>query len=69
VGGLEGRPPAVQSGGALRRSTGGGSSTQSEDYGNGQFNCNNSRTGIGMISEGGENGAVFVDGKMIMTPN
>jgi hypothetical protein len=70
VGGVEGGPPAfnlaVLCGG---RSSGGGSSTQCEDYGNGQFNCSNSRTGIGMISEGGGRGAVFVDGKMIMTPN
>jgi hypothetical protein len=70
VGGVEGGPPAfnlaVLCGG---KSSGGGSSTQCEDYGNGQFNCSNSRTGIGMISEGGGRGAVFVDGKMIMTPN
>jgi hypothetical protein len=26
-------------------------------------------TGIGMIGEGGGRGAVFVDGKVIMTPN
>jgi hypothetical protein len=48
---------------------GGGSSTRCDNYGNGQFNCSNSRTGIGMISEGGGKGAVFVDGKVIMTPN
>ena len=29
----------------------------------------NSRTGIGMIGEGGGKGAVFVDGKVLMTPN
>jgi hypothetical protein len=34
-----------------------------------KFNCSNSRTGIGMIGEGGGKGAVFVDGKVIMTPN
>jgi hypothetical protein len=27
----------------------------------------NHRTGIGMISEGGGKGAVFIDGKVIMT--
>jgi len=48
---------------------GGGSSTRCDNYGNGQFNCSNSRTGIGMISEGGGKGAVFVDGKVISTPN
>lgn len=40
-----------------------------ENYGGGQFNCSNQRTGIGMIGEGGGRGAVFVDGKVIMTPN
>jgi hypothetical protein len=48
---------------------GGGSSTRCDSYGGGQFNCSNSRTGIGMISEGGGKGAVFVDGKVLMTPN
>ena len=48
---------------------GGGSSTRCDNYGGGQFNCSNARTGIGMISEGGGRGAVFVDGKVIMTPN
>jgi hypothetical protein len=48
---------------------GGGSSTRCDNYGGGQFNCSNSRTGIGMISEGGGRGAVFVDGKVLMTPN
>ena len=47
----------------------GGSSTQCEDYGNGQFNCSNKNTGIGIIGEGGGQGAVFIDGKVIMTPN
>ena len=47
----------------------GGSSTRCDNYGGGQFNCSNQRTGIGMISEGGGKGAVFVDGKVLMTPN
>ena len=47
----------------------GGSSMRCEDYGNGQFNCSNQNTGIGIISEGGGKGAVFIDGKVIMTPN
>ena len=72
IGGYEGGPPsfnlaalcAAASGGG-----GGGSSTQCENYGGGQFNCSNSRTGIGMIGEGGGKGAVFVDGKVLMTPN
>jgi hypothetical protein len=29
----------------------------------------NQRADIGMISEGGGKGAVFIDGKVIMTPN
>jgi len=49
--------------------TGSGSSTRCDNYGGGQFNCSNQRTGIGMIGEGGGRGAVFVDGKVIMTPN
>lgn len=75
IGGYEGGPAtfnlavlcANAAGGGGR--AGGGSSTQCEDYGNGQFNCSNSRTGIGMIGEGGGQGAVFIDGKVIMTPN
>jgi hypothetical protein len=70
VGGVENMPPsfnlAVLCGG---QGGGGGSSTRCENYGGGQFNCSNSRTGIGMIGEGGGKGAVFVDGKVIMTPN
>jgi hypothetical protein len=70
VGGFENLPPsfnlAVLCGG---NGGGGGSSTRCENYGNGQFNCSNSRTGIGMIGEGGGKGAVFVDGKVLMTPN
>jgi hypothetical protein len=69
VGGYEGGPPAFNLAVLCGRAGGGGSSTQCENYGNGQFNCSNSRTGIGMISEGGGKGAVFVDGKVIMTPN
>lgn len=68
VGGPEGQPPqfnlAVMCG-----AKGGGSSMNCEDYGNGQYNCSNQRTGIGIIGEGGGQGAVFIDGKVIMTPN
>jgi hypothetical protein len=70
VGGVENGPPQfnlAQLCGAA--GGGGGSSTRCDNYGNGQFNCSNSRTGIGMISEGGGKGAVFVDGKVLMTPN
>ena len=35
-----------------------------EDYINGQFNCTGQRTGIGIIGEGGGQGAVFNDGKV-----
>jgi hypothetical protein len=70
IGGIEGGPPrfnlAALCGGGT---SGGASSTRCENYGGGQFNCSNHRTGIGMISEGGGRGAVFVDGKVIMTPN
>jgi hypothetical protein len=68
VGGYENAPPsfnlAVLCGGASV-----GSSARCDHYGGGQFNCSNSRTGIGMISEGGGKGAVFVDGKVYSTPN
>jgi hypothetical protein len=52
-----------------RHGAAGGSSMRCDNYGGGQFNCSNQRTGIGMISEGGGKGAVFVDGKVLMTPN
>ena len=70
VGGTEGGPAqfnlAVLCG---TQASGSGSSTRCDNYGGGQFNCSNPRTGIGMIGEGGGRGAVFVDGKVIMTPN
>jgi hypothetical protein len=70
VGGTEGGPAqfnlAVLCG---SQASGSGSSTRCDNYGGGQFNCSNARTGIGMIGEGGGRGAVFVDGKVIMTPN
>jgi hypothetical protein len=70
VGGTEGGPAqfnlALLCGG---RGSGGGSGARCDNYGGGQFNCSNARTGIGMIGEGGGRGAVFVDGKVIMTPN
>lgn len=69
IGGVEGMPPSFNLAVLCGNAAGGGSSTQCEDYGNGQFNCSNQRSGIGMISEGGGQGAVFVDGKVIMTPN
>lgn len=72
VGGYEGLPAtfnlAVLCSNAAS-AAGGGSSTRCDNYGGGQFNCSNPRTGIGMISEGGGRGAVFVGGKVIMTPN
>ncbi|HEX7248893.1 MAG TPA: hypothetical protein VF262_00765, partial [Burkholderiales bacterium] len=69
VGGYEGAPPSFNLAVLCANAGGGGSSTRCENYGGGQFNCSNPRTGIGMISEGGGRGAVFVDGKVIMTPN
>jgi hypothetical protein len=70
VGGTVGGPATFNLA-ALCGARGGGRSAgaQCDNYGNGQFNCSNSRTGIGMISEGGGRGAVFVDGKVLMTPN
>jgi hypothetical protein len=68
LGGYEGAPPSFNLA-VLCGNAGGGSSTRCDNYGGGQFNCSNARTGIGMISEGGGRGAVFVDGKVIMTPN
>jgi hypothetical protein len=35
-----------------------GSSTRCSNYGNGQYSCNNSNTGVGVIGEGGGKGAV-----------
>jgi len=69
VGGYEGAPPTFNLAVLCGNAGGGGSSTRCDNYGGGQFNCSNQRTGIGMIGEGGGRGAVFVDGKVIMTPN
>jgi len=69
VGGYEGAPPTFNLAVLCGNAPGGGSSTRCDNYGDGQFNCSNARTGIGMISEGGGRGAVFVGGKVIMTPN
>lgn len=69
IGGYEGAPPSFNLAALCANAGGGGSSTRCENYGGGQFNCSNARTGIGMIGEGGGRGAVFVDGKVIMTPN
>ena len=69
LGGPEGGPPQFNLAALCGAKAGSGSSTKCDDYGNGQFNCSNQRTGIGMIGEGGGQGAVFIDGKVIMTPN
>jgi hypothetical protein len=68
IGGYE-HAPASFNLAVLCGGQGGDSSTQCQDYGGGQFNCSNRRTGIGIIGEGGGKGGVFVDGKVIMTPN
>jgi hypothetical protein len=68
IGGAEGGPAQFNLAVLCASKSSGGSSTKCEDYGGGQFNCSNQITGIGMISEGGK-GAVFIDGKVIMTPN
>lgn len=69
VGGPEGGPPTFNLAALCGARGGGGSSTRCESYSGGGFNCSNSRTGIGVIGEGGGRGAVFVDGKVLMTPN
>jgi hypothetical protein len=69
IGGLDGGPPQFNLAALCGNRSSGGSSTKCEDYGGGRFNCSNQRTGIGIISEGGGQGGVFVDGKVIMTPN
>jgi len=70
VGGYEGGPAFFNLAALCSAATGSrGSGTQCDSYGAGQFNCSNSRTGIGVIGEGGGKGAVFVDGKVLMTPN
>jgi hypothetical protein len=69
IGGYEGAPASFNLAVLCGNAGGGGSSTRCDNYGGGQFNCSNARTGIGMIGEGGGRGAVFVDGKVIMTPN
>ena len=71
IGGYEGGPPSFNLAALCSAATGGGgkSSMRCDNYGGGQFNCGNSRTGIGVIGEGGGKGAVFVDGKVLMTPN
>jgi hypothetical protein len=69
IGGPEGKAPHFNLTVLCGAKGSGGSGTTCENYGNGQFNCSNQRTGIGIISEGGGQGAVFIDGKVIMTPN
>ena len=69
IGGAEGAPAQFNLAALCGQAAGRGSGTRCDDYGGGQFNCSNPRTGIGMIGEGGGRGAVFVDGKVIMTPN
>ena len=69
LGGGEGGPAPFNLAILCASKQSGGSSTKCEDYGSGQFNCSNQVTGIGMIGEGVGKGAVFIDGKVIMTPN
>lgn len=70
IGGYEGGPPQFDLAALCAAANGGRSGgMQCDNYGGGQFNCGNSRTGIGVIGEGGGKGAVFVDGKVLMTPN
>lgn len=69
IGGPEGGPAQFNLAMLCGAKSTGGSSTACEDYGAGRFNCSNQRTGIGVIGEGGGQGAVFIDGNVIMTPN
>ena len=66
VGGLEHGPPSFNLTALCTTASAG---SQCEDYGNGQFNCSNSNTGIGIIGEGGGNAGIIVDGEVISTPN
>lgn len=68
VGGYE-NGPAIFNLAALCAPKGGGSSTRCSNYGNGQYSCNNSNTGVGVIGEGGGKGAVTWGGKVFTTPN
>jgi hypothetical protein len=68
VGGFEGGPAIFNLATLCNPQRAGGSSTQCENYGGGQFNCSNSNTGIGVIGEGGGKGAVVWGNKVITTP-
>jgi hypothetical protein len=68
VGGYGSSPPSFNLA-VLCGGTSDGSSTRCESYGRGQFNCSKSRAGIGMISDGGGKGGVFIEGKVYSTPN
>ena len=68
VGSYDGRPPFFNLAECGRRGAA-GSGTDCQNYGNGQFNCSSSRTGLGVIGEGAGKGGVFIDGKVISTPN
>lgn len=53
----------------LRSGDAGRSGARCDDHGNGRYGCANARTGIGVIGEGGGKAGVFVDGKVVSTPN
>jgi hypothetical protein len=65
VGGYEHAPPSFNLSALCSTAAG----SQCEDYGNGQFNCSNPNTDIGIIGEGGGRAGVIVDGEVISTPN
>ncbi len=70
VGGIEGGPPQFNLAALCRGgSSSGGSSMRCDNYGGGTFNCSNSRTGVGIISEGGGKAGVSIDGHYVQTPN
>ena len=50
IGGPEGGQAQFDLAALCEAKSGGGSSMKCEDYGNGQFNCSNQRTGIGIKS-------------------
>ena len=69
VGGYENGPAFFDLAALCAPKGGGGSSPRCSNYGNGQYSCRNSNTGIGVIGEGGGKGAVTWGGKVISTPN
>jgi hypothetical protein len=69
MGGYEGMPPSFNLAQLCGGGSSGGGGGQCQSHSGGSFACSNSRTGIGVIGTGGGGGGVFIDGKVISTPN